>query len=144
MPSIFKTKLWIILLATIVFFMIGWLWYGILFMEKWMSLEGIPLEKNSAGPPTKEIIGGIFISLFQALGLAGIISLTGKYSVMSGLKIGALTWLFFAVPLMAYRWNYAEGPTELFHIDIAHLLVGYIAMGLVYGLLRKPEDQLQG
>jgi len=140
MPQIFNTKLWIILLATIVFFMVGWLWYGYLFMEKWMTLEGIPLEQNAGGPPPVQIFGGFIISLLQALGLAGIISLTGKYSVISGLKIGALAWLFFAVPIMAYRWNYAEGPTELFQIDIAYLLVGYLTIGLVYGLLRKPGD----
>lgn len=109
------------------------------FLEKWMTLEGIPLDKNQAGPPPIEILGGFVISALQALGLAGIISLTGNYGIKTGLKIGALAWLFFAVPIMAYRWNYAQGPAELFHIDIAHLLVGYLAMGLVYGLLRKPN-----
>jgi len=125
------------LLATIVFFMIGWIWYGMLFMEKWMTLEGI--EPVDGGPPAKEMIIGFLISLLQALGLAGIMKATGKYGVGTGLKVGALVWLFFAVPLMAYRWNYAQGPAELFHIDIAHLLIGYLVMGAIYGLFRKPE-----
>ncbi len=137
MPRIFGTRLWVILLATIAFFMIGWLWYGFLFMEKWMALEGMAIDGSDAPPPSQMLVG-VIISLLQALGLAGIMSMTGKTGVKTGLKVGALSWLFFAVPLMAYRWNYANGPAELFHIDIGHLLLGYLVMGLIYGLLRKP------
>lgn len=136
MPKIFNTKIWIILLAAVIFFMIGWAWYGMLFMEKWMALEGMTIDDSA--PPAKEMMIGFLISLLQALGLAGIIGATGKFGIGAGLKVGALAWLFFAVPLMAYRWNYAEGPAELFQIDIAHLLIGYLAMGAIYGLLRKP------
>jgi len=139
MPKILGTKLWIILLATVVFFMIGWIWYGVLFMEKWMALEGMAVDLEASGPAPVTMFIGFLISLLQALGLAGIMKASGKYGLGSGLKIGALAWLFFAVPLMAYRWNYAEGPAELFHIDVAHLLVGYLVMGAIYGLLRKPE-----
>ncbi len=138
MPEIFNTKIWIIFLASVVFFLIGWVWYGMLFMEKWMTLEGLTIDENSA-PSPKEMLFGFTISLAQALGLAGVIGSSGKYGLTSGLKTGALAWLFFAVPLMAYRWNYAEGPPELFKLDISHLLIGYLVMGAIYGLLRKPE-----
>jgi len=138
MPQIFNTKLWVILLAAIVFFMIGWIWYGMLFMEEWAALEGIDIS----GEPEMEMdkMGiGFIISLLQAIGLAGIMKMSGKYGIKTGLKVGALSWLFFALPLMAYGWNWGNDPAQLFHIDIAHLLVGYLAMGLVYGLLRKPS-----
>lgn len=138
MPEIFNTKLWIILLATVVFFMIGWVWYGMLFMEKWMALEGMTMDPGSESPPPTTMLVGLLISLLQALGIAAMVKMTGKYGIGSGLKAGALAWLFFAGPLMAYRWNYAEGPAELFHIDIAHLLLGYLVIGAIYGLLRKP------
>lgn len=103
-----------------------------------MALEGI--EPVDGGPPPKEMLIGFLISLLQALGLAGIMGASGKYGIGAGLKVGALAWLFFALPLMAYRWNYAKGPAELFHLDIAHLLIGYLTMGAIYGLLRKPES----
>jgi len=138
MPNIFGTKLWVILLAAVAFFMIGWLWYGVLFMEKWMALEGMSADGSDPAGSTMAI--GFLISLLQALGVAGMMSAFGKSGIGSGLKAGLLAWLFFAVPLMAYRWNYADGPAELFHIDIAHLLVGYLVMGLIYGVLRKPAE----
>ncbi len=139
MPQIFNTKLWVILLATVLFFMLGWLWYGYLFMEKWMALEGISPDGDAPG--AKPMVIGFLISLLQALGIAGIMKLANGHTVGKGLKVGFLAWLFFAVPLMAYRWNYAEGPAELFHIDIAHLLVGYLLMGAVFGLLRNPTSE---
>jgi hypothetical protein len=137
MPKIFNTNILVILLAAFLFFMVGWLWYGVLFMEKWMALQGI--EAAPEGVQATPMLIGFVISLLQATGLAGIMKMTGKHGLQTGLKVGAMSWLFFALPVTAYAWNYANAPTDLLKIDGSHLLVGYLVMGVVYGLLRKPE-----
>ncbi len=136
MPKIFKQNSLVILLAALAFFMIGWLWYGVLFEEQWLKLTGMDNTETTEGMGRALAIGFV-IALLQALGLAAILSLKDRVSLMSGLKVSALAWLFFALPISAYAWNYAGAALGLLKIDAGHLLAGYLVMGAVYGLLGK-------
>ncbi|RZV44845.1 MAG: DUF1761 domain-containing protein, partial [Acidimicrobiales bacterium] len=105
MPKIFGTNILIILLAAFLFFMLGWLWYGGIFSEKWMALSGMT-EEIAAETMTRSMAVGCLLSLLQALGLAGIMSMKSEGGLTKGLKVGGLSWLFFALPISAYAWNY--------------------------------------
>jgi len=59
--------------------------------------------------------------------------------IAKGLKVGFLSWLLFGLPISAYSWNYEDTPMALLQIDAGYLLIGYLIMGLVYGLLRKSD-----
>ena len=48
MPKINGTSLLGILAATFVFYMLGFLWYGIVFQEAWMSANNITMEMAEA------------------------------------------------------------------------------------------------
>jgi hypothetical protein len=138
MPKIFGTNILIILLAAFAFFMLGWLWYGGIFKEQWMALTGIT-EEIAEPTMARAMAVGCLLSLLQAIGLAGIMKMTGKSGLKTGLKVGALSWLLFALPLSAYAWNYENAPMTLLQIQASYLLVAYLVMGAVYGLLRKAD-----
>ena len=138
MPKIFGTNVLIILLAAFLFFMFGWLWYGILFSETWMALTGITAEVAEQSM-AQSMLFGCLIALLQATGLAGIMSMASEGGLAKGLRVGFLSWLFFALPISAYSWNYEGTPLLLLEIDAGHLLIGYLLMGAVYGLLGNSE-----
>jgi hypothetical protein len=137
-PKIFGTNILIILLAAFLFFLLGWLWYGGIFGAKWTALTGMTKEIAEA-TMGRAMAVGFLLSLLQATGLAGIMSMKQDGGLAKGLKVGALSWSFFALPLTAYAWNYENAPADLFRIDAGYLLVGYLLMGAVYGLLRKTD-----
>ena len=136
MPKLFATNVLIILLAGFLFFMFGWIWYDMLFGEKWMALTGVTMETAEQNM-ARSMAVGFLISLLQAAGIAAIISIKSQPGIAAGLKAGILSWLFFALPITAYNWNYAGAPFELLQIDAGYLLLGYLLMGAVYGVLRK-------
>ncbi len=139
--KIFNTSIWVILGVSIVFYAVGFVWYGVLFAEKWMALSGLTPAELANANETLSYVLGYLISLFQAIGLAGVVNLANAKCISSGLKVGALTWVFFALPLAGYNFVYALSPFVLFMIDALHLLIGYLLMGALYGIARSKANQ---
>ena len=136
MPKLFQTNILLILLAGFLFFMLGWLWYDMLFGARWMELAGVTMEMAEQNM-ARSMAVGLVLSLVQASGIAAIMSMNSASGLGGGLKAGLLAWFFFALPQVSYNWNYAGSPFELLQIDAGYTLVGYALMGAVIGSLRK-------
>ena len=46
MPRIFNTSWAAVLLATIAFYMVGFVWYGFLFQDLWLAASGMTEEQT--------------------------------------------------------------------------------------------------
>lgn len=138
MPSIFNTKLYLIVFATVAFFMLGWIWYGMLFSAKWMALTGVTQELAEA-TMARSMAVGILLSFAQALGIAYVMSQRSLSGLIDGLNCSLVIWLLFALPISAYNWNYEGRALELLFIDAGYLLAGYLLIGAIYGLLKKNQ-----
>jgi len=140
MPKIFNTSVLGILLATIAFYMIGFLWYGILFDAPWMELAGITqadAEANAAALGSKMYIYGLLISFAQVFGLNWLINRAGLFGKKSGVEIGLMVATFIGFPVLLYGWLYEGGSFRGDILDLGHLAVGYAVAGMVLGLFRK-------
>ena len=116
MPKIFGTNLLGILAATIVFYLLGFLIYGILFSEQWMTLNGITQEAAEAHADKLGIlmwIGGIGITLLQVLGISYVLHQSSASVLGTCAKIAAILAVLIGLPLMAYSWLYAVSYTHL-------------------------------
>jgi len=136
MPKVFGTSLLGILLATIAFFAVGWLWYGVLFMEQWAALTNTPVDGDMKIAP---MIWGLVITLLQVLGLSYILHHANASKLLTCLKICAIIAVFIALPVLAYDMNYQGSPKALFHIDASHLFIGYLVAGAVLSLFRGKD-----
>jgi len=136
MPKLFGTNILIILLAGFLFFMLGSVWFGALFSDAWMELAGMTEEAANENMPRAMAVG-LLLSILQAAGIAGILSLMSEGGLAKGLKIGFLAWLLFALPTLSYDWNYANMPAALLQIDAGYQLIGYLIMGALLGWMRK-------
>lgn len=124
-----------IIVATIVAYFIGFLWYGVIFEEQWKTLTDVTPDSGS----TAAMLLGLLQTFVVMVGLGW---LTGKLGDgwMNGARIGLLACVFFALMTMAYGFIYMTEPMGLLWIDASHLLAVYIVGGaIVGGLKMKPK-----
>ena len=140
MPKLFNTNIMAVLLATIVFFMFGWVWYGPLFSEVWLAAEGITQEVankrlEEMGLATW-LISALLLTLGQAVGVLMVIHLAGAKRLPACLKAAFWLAVTIALPLLAYASVYSGYPWSGFFIDAGHILIGYLLMAALYAAFR--------
>lgn len=135
MPNIFGLKLVPVLVATLVFWMLGYLWYGVLFMDAWMA--GHALTADDAGGFDIYMAGGILITLMQVVGIGLVLKWKGVGDLMDAVKTAGVMWLLIALPFVMYAYLYlpAHDPTLLM-IDASHLLVGWLVSAGILTLMK--------
>lgn len=142
MPKIFGTSLLGILAATIVFYMVGFAWYGFIFADAWMAAAGLTEAAAAANAEklgAKMYVGGILITLMQVLGLAYVLNQSGASVLLTCAKICAIVAVLIGLPLMAYGVLYEGSSKSLLHIDIGHILIGYVLVGIVLSFFRGKD-----
>lgn len=124
-------------LGALAFFMVGSLWYTVLFGKAWRAEMGITDAMVAAGPkpgqnPTWLIFGLCFaFELLIALVLGHNIARTNPAPyviMMMAVGFGAT----IMVPALGINYLYQMKSGKLFAIDAGHFIVGMAAMGGVF------------
>ena len=142
MPKIFGTSLLGILAATAVFYLLGFLIYGILFQEMWLAASGMTeAEAKAIGEARGAMmyVWGILITLLQVLGIAYVLQQSSASVLATCAKIGAILAILIALPLMGYGWLYEGKSANGLMLDFGHILVGYALVGVVLSLFRGKD-----
>lgn len=117
--------------ASVAFFIVGFLWYGVIFSDAWMAAEGITEEAADADSPAWMALGFV-ITVMQVVGLALVLKWRGAADLAGAATTGALLWALFALPFTLYGYTYTPGHnTTLLMIDASHLLVGWVVAAAV-------------
>jgi hypothetical protein len=142
MPSIFNTSWAAVLLATVIFYLIGFAWYGFIFEDIWLAASGMTpaeVEASAQAKGAMMFVWGVLITLAQALGLLWVINLAGARRLPACLKIAFWLCVMIAAPLLAYACLYGSYSLAGILVDYGHILIGYLAMGAVYALFRGKD-----
>ncbi len=142
MPRIFGTNLLGILLATLAMFMLGWLWYGVLFDDLWASISGLSEAQMQSESDTMGIemfTWGLFIPLAQVLGLSFLLQNAKASRLLTCVKICAIVASLIALPVLGYNTVYGHNSPKLLGLDFAYLLVGYCLIGVILSFFRNKE-----
>ena len=124
-----------IIVATVVAFFVGFLWYGVLFQARWMELTGVTGESDPMW-----MLLGLVQTFVTMVGLGWFIARDGSSGWMAGLKIGLVAGVCFALMTSAYGFIYQTSPMGLLPIDWSHLLVVYaVGSALIGGLRMKAK-----
>ena len=142
MPKIFKTSWLAVILATITFYMVGFVWYAFLFQDIWLTASGFTLSETEAmaeaqGPMM--FVWGLLITLAQALGLLWVINLAGAKRLSKCLEIAFWLFLMVGAPLLTYACLYDGYSLAGILVDYGHILIGWLAMATIYGLFRNTD-----
>lgn len=123
--------LWPVLAGTAAFFIVGALWYGVIFAAPWQRAAGLSNTQLKSGN-----MGVIFALTFAfemliAMVLWHLLARTDPpaFVVMMmaiGFAIGVM------IPAIGINYLYLRKPFGLFLIDAGHFLVGMAAMGGVF------------
>ena len=120
--------------GALAFFLVGALWYGVLFGKAWQREAGLTDERLRASRMPR-LFGLCFVlELMIAWMLAHLIARTSPapYVVMMfAFGFGA----FLMTPAIGINYLYQRKSFKLFAIDAGHLIVGMMAMGGVFVLL---------
>ena len=126
-----------IVAAAIGLFLLGWVWYGMMFDEIWMTGAGLT-EADYEGNSPWWMAGGLLISLAMAKGVAFVLKMADWPDMMGALKIGAKLGIVFGGAFSSYDyvWMPAHNFT-LFLVNWGHLVVGLTFVAAVLTLLKK-------
>jgi hypothetical protein len=117
--------------SALIQWLIGGLWYSLLFKKQWIALTGY--LRPEGGERSKGAVVGMtasfLISLILSLILAHVVIWAGADSFAHGVFIGFICWLgFIAGPLLAQQ-IYEQRPMKLWAINAGYWLVAVLVSG---------------
>jgi uncharacterized protein DUF1761 len=119
-----------VLLAALSAFLLGGLWYSLLFAKPWAALTGQSEERLKSGNPAIVFGGAFLLNLIAAFVLAMFIGPMGiKFATLAGLAVG-LCWV--AVSL-GVNYLFERRPFGLWLINGGYFTLQYVAMGAIIG-----------
>lgn len=124
---------WAILVATLVYFVLGSLWFSALFGKIWsaeVARHGVSIQEPSKSDIGKKMLQTFIGNLLAAMASAYLVFATGCHGWLPGLKLGLLCGIGFAAVgvWIAYLWE--SRSTKLLLID-----VGYAVFGITFACI---------
>jgi hypothetical protein len=140
MNIIYQINYWAVLLASIIYFVIGALWFAPSFLGTIWKKELENHRVQFLGASSEKMIltmGVTFVScVLSAFGLALLIHLTGCSTALSGFVLGCIISAFFVVPTVATVFVWENRSINLFLIDVGYPVVGIIVSAIILTLWR--------
>lgn len=130
-----EINFWAVVLGALAFFLVGAIWYGVLFGKAWQKAAGIT-DDQLEGSNMALIFGLTYLAeLVISLTLWHAITRSGasdRAVMMMAVGFGAT----IMVPAVGINYLYLRKKMAHFLIDAGHLIVGMAAMGGVFLLFR--------
>lgn len=131
-----------VLVATVAGFLLGWLWYSVLFGKIWMAEMKITPEKMEECRKKGMAFyfaQGLFFTLLSTFGLAAILVTHGAFGTPNwkhGAALGAFVGLFIAAMRQANTGTWEDKSLKLRLINGAHEVVMFAVQGAILGAWR--------
>jgi len=122
-----------VVVAAIAYFILGYVWYGLLFNKPWMALEQMTPEKMQGASPVVPFIVSFLLELLIAYSLAQLCIWRNANTVGRGASVGVLVWIGFVGPISLMTYMFEMRPKALFAINEFYPLAGLILMGAILG-----------
>jgi hypothetical protein len=121
----------LVLVSAVAQWVLGVLWYGVVFRKSWTAMAGVP-----AGQKLKDVIFPLVTSfiacLFLSFVLIHVVSWAGARVFTGGAKIAIVCWLGFMAPPLFGQHIWEHRRANLFAINAAYWL---LAMALGGGIV---------
>ena len=124
-----------IVLATIVFFAIGAVWYTALFGKAWQREVGLGTEQLTGGRNMMAIMGTCLLLEFVVVLMLGHLFARIQPGDHAKMMMATGFGLAIMAPAIGINYLYQRRSLTLFLIDAGHFVVGMAAVGLVFVLL---------
>src|SRR3989338_9534456 len=109
-----------VLVAAVVAYLIGFLWYSVLFGKAWMKLSNISekqIKKSKEKGMAKNYAIEFLSTLLMAYILAHFVDYTQGSTIMEGLQAGFWIWLGFVATIMLGSVLCERKPWKLYMVN---------------------------
>ncbi|HVS90105.1 MAG TPA: DUF1761 domain-containing protein [Candidatus Acidoferrum sp.] len=134
-----KTNYAAVFVSALAYWILGAVWYGVLFSKQWMAFEHITKEQARSMNPVLPYIITFVLNLLIALVLAQLCIWRNASTAARGAAVGVLVWIGFLGPVTYTTYMYEMRPKELFAINEFYPLVGLCLMGAILGAWKKKS-----
>jgi hypothetical protein len=132
-----KTNYFAVVVCAVVYWLLGGLWYGLIFSKRWMELENMTEAQARGMNVALAYIITFILNLLMAYVLAQLCSWRNANTLGRGAAIGVLLWVGIVAPIAYTTHMYEMRPKELFAINEFYPLVGLCLMGAILGAWTK-------
>jgi hypothetical protein len=122
-----------VFVAALAYWLLGALWFAVLFSKPWMALEHVTPEQASGVNPIAPYIISFILNLVIAFVLAQLCAWRNANTAARGAALGILIWIGFVGPITYTTYMYEMRPKQLFAINEFYPLVGLCLMGAILG-----------
>jgi hypothetical protein len=126
-----------IVVSAIVYWLLGALWFGVIFAKPWMELEGITVAEAMKINPTVPYIVVFVADVILAFVLANVCTWRQVDTAWKGSSLGVLFWIGFVATTTLATYEFEGRPFHLFLINYGYCLVGMVIMGAILGAWKK-------
>jgi hypothetical protein len=121
-----------VLTAAVIQWILGWLWYGVLFKKDWTALV---VKDGGTSPAGGGAMALIFVAnLVLSFALVKIVILTGWTTFGRGALVGAVCGLGFVAPTIFAQHISEKKPFKLFGINILYWLIAMYISGGIFAI----------
>ena len=132
-----RTNYAAVIVAAIAYWILGAIWYGVLFSKPWMALEHITIEQAQSVSPVIPYIVSFLLELLIAYSLAQLCIWRNANTAGRGASVGVLMWIGFIGPISFMNYMFEMRPRTLFAINEFYPLAGLVLMGAIIGAWSK-------
>src|SRR5262250_2494816 len=118
-----------VIVGAIVYFLFGWVWYGLLFSRQWMAYMG----KTEMSQDTTALIVSVVVALILSFGVAVALSHDDNRTAAHGVQFGLFFGLFFFASSMLQGNIYEGRPLGFWALNAGYEVVGLVLLGLIHG-----------
>ena len=137
-----KTNYLAVVVAAIAYWLLGAVWFAVIFTKPWMQLEHIPPEQVAAmkgAASAFPYIMSFVLNLIIAFVLAQLCAWRNATTAARGASLGVLLWIGIVGPITYTTSMYEMRPLNLFLINEGYVLVGLFLMGAILGAWTKKS-----
>lgn len=127
-----------VLVAVVLQFVLGFLWYGALFGEPWMEMVGLDAATAEANPPGAGVwISNVISAALSMFLLAWLFVKLKVESLVRGTMLGFVLGFVFVLMTIMVGGFFADSPYWLAWITGGNTTVGLMLGGAVLGAWRS-------
>jgi len=120
----------VIVIAAVIEWLLGALWYGLMFRKSWMAMAGFS-ETNKPKNGAMTMVCSLIACLLLTYVIAHVVGWAGAMTFTQGAKFGIICWVGFMAPPLFTQHIAENRRANLFAINAAYwLLVMAIGGGL--------------
>lgn len=134
-----KTNYVAVVVAAVAYWLLGALWFGVLFGKQWMALENMSEAQARSMNPVLPYVISMLLNLLIAYSVAQVCAWRNANTSGRGASVGVLLWIGMVGPITFTTYMYEMRPKTLFAINEFYPLAGLVLMGAILGAWTKKS-----